>query len=93
MLKLTIFTPAFFRLGRVLVKIGNREKNRFAGKKIEAMSSVANGDHSNGNGHTMDEGDVPNGASEAASKKGGKKRLSVERIYQKKTQLEHILLR
>lgn len=24
---------------------------------------------------------------------GGKKRLSVERIYQKKTQLEHILLR
>ncbi len=25
--------------------------------------------------------------------KGGKKRLSVERIYQRKTQLEHILLR
>ena len=28
-----------------------------------------------------------------ASEKGGKKRLSVERIYQKKTQIEHILLR
>ena len=28
-----------------------------------------------------------------AEEKGGKKRLSVERIYQKKTQLEHILLR
>ena len=27
------------------------------------------------------------------SSKGGKKRLSVERIYQKKTQLEHVLLR
>ena len=26
-------------------------------------------------------------------KAGGKKKLSVERIYQKKTQLEHILLR
>lgn len=29
----------------------------------------------------------------AAGEKGGKKRLSVERIYQRKTQLEHILLR
>lgn len=28
-----------------------------------------------------------------AEEKGGKKRLSVERIYQRKTQLEHILLR
>ena len=31
---------------------------------------------------------IPSGA-----EKGGKKRLSVERIYQRKTQLEHILLR
>ena len=29
----------------------------------------------------------------AAGETGGKKRLSVERIYQRKTQLEHILLR
>ncbi len=29
----------------------------------------------------------------AAKQSKGKKRLSVERIYQKKTQLEHILLR
>lgn len=31
--------------------------------------------------------------SEKPKEKGGKKRLSVERIYQRKTQLEHILLR
>ena len=42
--------------------------------------------------------DVPmqfedDGDKAAAKKGGGKKRLSVERIYQKKTQLEHILLR
>ena len=36
-----------------------------------------------------DDGD----AAKPAKKAGGKKRLSVERIYQKKTQLEHILLR
>ena len=29
----------------------------------------------------------------AVATKGGKKRLSVERIYQRKTQLEHVLLR
>ena len=32
-------------------------------------------------------------AAEDLGEKGGKKRLSVERIYQRKTQLEHILLR
>ena len=38
--------------------------------------------------------DLPNaGGGAAPAKPGGKKRLSVERIYQKKTQLEHILLR
>ena len=31
--------------------------------------------------------------STSGAEKGGKKRLSVERIYQRKTQLEHILLR
>lgn len=36
-------------------------------------------------------GDSENGA--AKGKSGGDKRLSVERIYQKKSQLEHILLR
>ena len=30
---------------------------------------------------------------DVGGEKGGKKRLSVERIYQRKTQLEHILLR
>merc|ERR1712012_924368 len=33
------------------------------------------------------------GAAPKEKKKGGNKRLSVERIYQKKSQLEHILLR
>ena len=33
------------------------------------------------------------GGKKAAAGGGGDKRLSVERIYQKKTQLEHILLR
>jgi len=33
------------------------------------------------------------GGGSGAAKKGSNKRLSVERIYQKKTQLEHILLR
>ena len=33
------------------------------------------------------------GAGEGTSGKKGSKRLSVERIYQRKTQLEHILLR
>ena len=36
--------------------------------------------------------ELPNGESEGGGKKPNK-RLSVERIYQKKTQLEHILLR
>ena len=36
--------------------------------------------------------ELPNGESEGSGKKANK-RLSVERIYQKKTQLEHILLR
>ena len=39
----------------------------------------------------MDEYFVPE--SGAGEGKGSKKRLSIERIYQKKTQLEHILLR
>ena len=38
----------------------------------------------------MDEYYVPDAAGEG---KGSNKRLSIERIYQKKTQLEHILLR
>ena len=37
--------------------------------------------------------DIPDLPSPGQPGKGGKKRLSVERIYQKKTQLEHILLR
>lgn len=38
--------------------------------------------------------DIPDDDMDVAPKKGSKnKRLSVERIYQKKTQLEHILLR
>lgn len=37
--------------------------------------------------------DVPSTVSDGHSKGDSKKRLSVERIYQKKTQLEHILLR
>ena len=41
------------------------------------------------NGH----GAGANGEAPAKKSGGGKKRLSVERIYQKKTQLEHILLR
>jgi len=42
----------------------------------------------------MMEEPVQNGvAQEGAKAKGGDKRMSVERIYQKKTQLEHILLR
>ena len=39
------------------------------------------------------ESDILAFAVPAKEKKGSKKRLSVERIYQKKTQLEHILLR
>jgi len=44
---------------------------------------------------SMEEEYVPeqNGVEGAGEKKKGDKRLSVERIYQKKTQLEHILLR
>ena len=34
-----------------------------------------------------------NGEAAAKKSKGSNKRLSVERIYQKKSQLEHILLR
>lgn len=36
---------------------------------------------------------IPTGGGDAKSSKAADKRLSVERIYQKKTQLEHILLR
>ena len=39
-----------------------------------------------------DEGFTVVDLSAGAGEKGGKKRLSVERIYQRKTQLEHILL-
>ena len=48
----------------------------------------------NGNGVDPDADYDPAPAAAAGAKaKGGKKRLSVERIYQKKSQLEHILLR
>lgn len=40
----------------------------------------------------MDEYFIPDEESEAGNK-GQKKRMSIERIYQKKSQLEHILLR
>lgn len=41
----------------------------------------------------MDEYFVPGEAEAGDGNKPQKKRLSIERIYQKKTQLEHILLR
>ena len=41
----------------------------------------------------MSEGDAPAPAANGKGDKAPKKRMSVERIYQKKSQLEHILLR
>lgn len=42
---------------------------------------------------SVDNTDIMHLPAAAESGKGEKKRLSIERIYQKKSQLEHILLR
>jgi len=68
------------------VKVSSKAKSKLSPK----------GDANGRNGATD-----PSGSPEAlaavtnvgGAKKGGNKRMSVERIYQKKTQLEHILLR
>ena len=57
------------------------------------MANAAGGDgkQAKKGKENMDEYFVPD--NEGAGGGGSKKRLSIERIYQKKTQLEHILLR
>uniref|UniRef100_A0A8C7FA17 DNA topoisomerase 2 n=1 Tax=Oncorhynchus kisutch TaxID=8019 RepID=A0A8C7FA17_ONCKI len=60
------------------------KKNAAKKREEEAAAAAA----ANGRG----DGGKPEGGGGGAKKKGGEK-LSVERVYQKKTQLEHILLR
>uniref|UniRef100_A0A4W5PMD1 DNA topoisomerase 2 n=1 Tax=Hucho hucho TaxID=62062 RepID=A0A4W5PMD1_9TELE len=59
------------------------DKKNAAKKREEEAAAAANG---------RGDGGKPEGGGGGAKKKGGEK-MSVERVYQKKTQLEHILLR